>query len=174
MYIVLHYKLYQLERRQGKLFSLHDIEQNFFEIDEELGRDKKVSRNERALAISDHRQKRGNNNTNKHKGSQGRSSTHRFHRPPHKSHPSSAHAANGDVVCFKCGAPGHIASNCPQLKQKPKPPNTSARGNAATGTTSQECQTTELVCMVRTLQLEQANSARRVFNYENHPNIARP
>jgi hypothetical protein len=35
-------QLYQLEHHQGKLFSLGDVEQNFFEIDEDLGRDKKV------------------------------------------------------------------------------------------------------------------------------------
>jgi hypothetical protein len=51
-------QLYQLERHQGKPFSLEDIKQNFFDIDEELGRDKKILRSERALAVADHHQKR--------------------------------------------------------------------------------------------------------------------
>jgi hypothetical protein len=59
-------QLYQLERRLGKIFNLSDIEQNFFEIDEDLGREKKHFRTEQALAITDSRQQRGNGNTRPH------------------------------------------------------------------------------------------------------------
>jgi hypothetical protein len=44
-------QLYCLEHLQGTAFMLREIEQNFFQIDEGLGRDKRQLRTEHAMAI---------------------------------------------------------------------------------------------------------------------------
>jgi hypothetical protein len=168
-------QLYQLERYQGKIFSLEELEQNYFELDEELGHDKKASHNERALAATEHRPKRGNlpkyHGHSKPKGN--------YKKPPHK--PSSAHVAAGNsIVCFKCGAPGHTAPKCPNNKiHDPRfKPSASARSNTALSTNGQDSSGTagkpESVCMARTIGLAQAFTARRVIDYNEHPNMPRP
>ena len=168
-------QLYQLECHQGKIFSLEEVEQNFFELDEELGLDKKASCNERALTATGHRPKRGNlpkyHDHSKPKGN--------YKKPPHK--PSFAHvAARNSIVCFKCGAPGHTAPKCPNNKtHDPRSkPSASARGNAALSTHDQESNGTagkpELVCMARTIDIAKAFTARRIINYNEYPNMPRP
>ncbi len=172
-------QLYQLERRQGKIFTLSDVEQNFFEIDEDLGRDKKHSRTEQALAISDHRQKRGQTNRHPH-------NTQNNHRPkpfngrcPYNANSgkSSANAATGNqIICFNCGTPGHTAPKCPHGKISDKRHTRPlGKANAAQSANSSDNSTkTELVCMANIVHLEQAFTVRRTINYADYPNLPRP
>ncbi len=51
----------------------------------------------------------------------------------------------------------------------------SGKANAANSTSgSNNADKTELVCMAKTVQLEQAFMARRTINYADHPNSPRP
>jgi hypothetical protein len=128
------------------MFTYNEIEQNLFEIDEELGHEKCSMRAKRALSASlpaDHRQKRGNHNHT-------HCSMHTYPNtkfgngkpsaccPPPRSNTLIAHAANGtDIVCFNCGEPGHIAPKFPKDKQKGPPVRSAACGNAALSTANQ-------------------------------------
>jgi hypothetical protein len=91
--------------------------------------------------------------------------------PPSKSscHPhSSANAASGNnVLCFNCGALGHIALNCPHARQT-----TQMKANIANSIGGPE--QNELVCLARTVQIEKAFVARWTINYTNHLNLPRP
>jgi hypothetical protein len=60
-------QLYRLERLQGKTFTLREIEQNFFQIDEGIGRDKRQLRTEHAMAAGSNSYR-----DNKQRGGRGR------------------------------------------------------------------------------------------------------
>jgi hypothetical protein len=45
-------QLYWLERQHGKMFTAREIEQNLFQINEEIGRDKRSSCTEHAMATN--------------------------------------------------------------------------------------------------------------------------
>jgi hypothetical protein len=171
-------QLYQLERRQGNSFSLGDAEQNFFEIDEELGRGKNVLRSERALAVADHRQKRGNyRNSSSNNPTLKSNSQRRF---PTKSgrftHPSTNAATGNNIICFKCGAPGHIAPNCPHDKQtNQRKIRSSVKSNTANSTGGSDVNNKhELVCLAKAIQSEKAFATRQMINSTNYPTLSRP
>jgi hypothetical protein len=102
------------------------------------------------------------------------------------------------MICYKCGEPGHVATNCPtnrttvpstssMQRSRTAPP---ARGHAAVAqeggnATSNSTSTTSgtsrgslsrnaLVCMARAFCYEQAMSARRVPDYNASPHLCRP
>jgi len=195
-------QLYRLERLHQKQFTLREIEQNFFQLDESIGRDKQQLCTEHAMAAGS--TYRGNTRGGRftHRGwGQGRGNHGR--RPQS----ASAHAVqqHSSITCYKCGAPGHVATHCPfntggttsgspstagSSGQRPRtaPP---ARGHAAAaqegGSSSSNSGTTSttrgtsvssshnaMVCMARAVQLEPAMSARRVANYTLHPNQRHP
>jgi len=104
--------IYRLEWLQGTTFTLCEIIQNFFQIDECIGRDKHQMHTEHAMAVA-------GTKCNTHLGSAGCShgSHVRGHGHSHPSHCNSsatAAAAQGisQIVCYICGQPGHIAPHC--------------------------------------------------------------
>jgi hypothetical protein len=188
-------QLYRLECLPGTKYTLHEIEQNFFQIDEGLGRDKRQLLTEHAMAA-------GGTYRGRHSGC----SAHRgracgrgaFGRRPHT---ASAHAVQqqSGITCYKCGEPGHIATSCPtnsssstsstsnlpgQSRQRPRtaPP---ARGHAAAAQEGESSSTTSarsnagsssrnaMVCMARAVAFEQAMSAWRIVNYNLTPTLRR-
>jgi len=192
-------QLYRLERLRGTKFTLRDIEQNFFQIDEGLGRDKRQLRTEHAMAA-------GGTHRGRHRGrpihGRGRGRGGVYNRPQ----TASAHAAqhHSTITCYKCGEQGHIAPNCPSTTERPSKGHSStsgqrprtappARGHAATaqeggssnnthsntstsGATSSTRSTgvssssrNAMVCMARTVQVVHALSARRVADNNNNP-----
>lgn len=149
---------------KAKIFAYHEIEQNLFEIDEELGRRKHNVRADRAMAanssVAQHQQTGNHCNPSNH-GSQNKP----FHgRRPTRNTTLSAHATqNTNIVCFNCGEPGHIAPKCPKNKSKGQQSiKTLARGNSATGTNNTADSPNELICMALTI------------DYNAHPNLPRP
>jgi hypothetical protein len=80
-------QLYRLERLQGTKYTVRDIEQNLFQIDEELSRDKRKLRTEHAMAAA-------GNRTHTHRGSHGQTQRGRGRGRFQSSHrPSSAATA---------------------------------------------------------------------------------
>jgi hypothetical protein len=102
------------------------------------------------------------------------------------------------LICYRCGEPGHIATNCPTKSttvpntsstQRPRtaPP---ARGHAAAaqegentnGSTSStggnnsrgSSSRNAMVCTARAFRYEQAMSARRVLDYNASPHLRQP
>jgi len=102
-------QLYRLERLQGKIFTLREIEQNFFQIDEGIGRDKWQLRTEHAMAAGG--TYRGNHGGRLNTRGRGRGHGN-YGRHPQS---ASAHAAQQHytITCYKCGETGHIATSCP-------------------------------------------------------------
>jgi len=197
-------QLYRLKRLQGTTFTLREIEQNFFQIDEGIGCDKRQLRTEHAMAAGG--TYRGNHRGGRftHHG-RGRGRGLNGRRPQSAS--TNAVQQHSTVTCYKCGEPGHIATHCPSHTagttgtsgtisssgQRPRtaPP---ARGHAAaaqegeftssrsstsnnsttTRSTGVSSSRTAMVCMARAVQLEHAMSARRVVDYNLNPTQNRP
>jgi hypothetical protein len=95
---------------QGTSFYLREIQQNFFQIDEGIGRDKRQLCTEHAMAAghTHHGNARGGRF---HYHSRGRGRGVHGRRPQ----TASAHAAQqqSSVTCYRCGETGHIATGCP-------------------------------------------------------------
>jgi len=109
-------QLYRLERLQGTQFTLREVEQNFFQIDEGIGCDRRQTKNEHAMAAGSnaYRGNSGGGRGYSHHHGRGRGRG-RLQRRPHTA-AASAHAAQqqqSSVTCYKCGEPGHIAPQCP-------------------------------------------------------------
>jgi hypothetical protein len=105
-------QLYCLERLQGKQFTLREIEQNFFQIDESIGCDKHQLRTEHAMAVG------GTYRNVKHCGGTGCHGLRCRGRGcgvfcPRSSSTTAAAFANAaqpsasGIICYKCGAPDH-------------------------------------------------------------------
>jgi hypothetical protein len=136
-------QLYRLEREHGKIFfTLEDIEKRFFSMDEQISREKALTRI--ALGNAANSLKRGkhpstrNSNLNS-KGKFNNKATH-----------ASAHVASDSktksIICYNCGEEGHIAPKCPHSKQQKRP---TAKGCAATSTTNEDDKA--LVCYARVI-----------------------
>jgi len=157
------------------MFTLREIEQNFFQLDEGISRDKRHLQTEHAMVAGrTHRDKT-------QRGRFGRSAQRGRGRGHLSSHHSSIAAAStiaaqhqSSIICFKCGEPGHIALACPTNNtQCPGTAPSVARGNAAavqegdststsTSTaTGRQTRNNALVCMARAIRYEHAKSARR-------------
>ena len=184
----------------GKKFTLQDIEQNLFQIDEELGRDKRRLRSEHTMAAAGRHPKqtyRGSGQPHNSGRGRGRSGRLLCHRTP------GAVAAvvtdtNSAIVCYKCGQPGHIAPQCPtntdtaaEPQQQPprtappaRPSQPSARGHVAfaqegdTSSSTTNGSRNVLVCMACSIYMDptvvaKAMSARRLLDYNVNPTLCR-
>jgi hypothetical protein len=178
-------QLYCLERLQGKSFTLWEIKQNFFQIDESIRHEKRQLRTEHAMAAGcTYRDAKHHGGPGRH-GLCGRGRGRGAFRPQSPS-TAAAHAAQQSttgIICYKCGAPGHIAPDCPNGTRTAPP----ARGHAAaaqegnttdTGSTSSSSvrgtSWNALVCMARTIRYESAMSARRILDYGSNPTLCQP
>ncbi len=121
-------QLYNLERENGKQFTLQEIEQKFFSINEKSARNQaftRLSLGSAARSQNDYRHKRGNGNgrgfnggrnTNKgrvprRQGSYQNNTTEHAHLATH----------SNSIICYNCGEqPGHTAPKCPKPKQQNK------------------------------------------------------
>jgi hypothetical protein len=109
------------------------------------------------------------------------------------------HSTSG-IICYKCGAPGHIAPDCPHHTgtststgpgtQRPRtvPPArghaaAAQEGNSSTGTDTGSNNSSStvrgnsrnvMVCMARTIRYESAMSARRILDCGPNPTLGRP
>jgi hypothetical protein len=108
-------QLYRLERLQDKKFTLQDIEQNLFQIDEELACDKRKLCTEHAMAVDGTHCRTYRSSTPSRFGGRSRGGGGK-HRPrPHKLATAAAVTDTTiGIVCYKCGEPGHKAPSCPQ------------------------------------------------------------
>jgi 6-phosphogluconolactonase/glucosamine-6-phosphate isomerase/deaminase len=106
-----------LEREHGKIFfTLKDIEKRFFSMDEQIAREKILTRI--ALGNAANSLKRGKQPSHKssNQNSRGKSNNKTTH--------ASAHAASYEknsskpIICYNCGEEGHIAPKCPHAKQQ--------------------------------------------------------
>jgi hypothetical protein len=108
-------QLYRLERLQDKKFTLQDIEQNLFQIDEELACDKRKLCTEHAMAVDGTHCRTYRSSTPSRFGGRSRGGGGK-HRPrPHKLATAAAVTDTTiGIVCYKCGEPSHKAPSCPQ------------------------------------------------------------
>jgi len=164
-------------------FTLEDIERRFFSMDEQIARDKSLTRI--ALGSVANSLKRGNHRTN-NKGRQGKQ------RQQQSKHNASANAtsASKPIICYNCSKKDHISPNCPHPKPfKPfkqttsKTGSTIAKSRVATATNSPEDETA-LVCSARVInfannstdiQLEHDMTVRPTtfpnINYQNDSDL---
>jgi hypothetical protein len=110
-------QLYRLERLQGTTFTLREIEQNFIQIDEGIGRDKHQLQTGHAMAAGsntyrDNRQHGGRGRLNQRGRSPGRGRSSHC-RPQTAGASANAAQQQSSMICYKCGEPGHMATNCP-------------------------------------------------------------
>jgi len=148
-------QLYRLEREHGKIFfTLKDIEKRFFSMDEQIAREKVLTRI--ALGNAAHSLKRGQQSQQSHK--HNRNVANR--RNKFKSN-ASAHAASDGkskpIICYNCGEKDHISPNCPHPKPSKRP---TAKGRAAT-TTSPTTESEAIVCLARVVNF--ANNANEII-----------
>jgi hypothetical protein len=127
-------QIYRLDRLQGTTFTLREIEQNFFQIDESVRRDKRQTRTEHAMAVGTARGKNHRGSTGRHPRSRGRGVGHgpSLQRLNH----ATAAAAQGtsQLVCYNCGEPGHIAPRCPHPQHSTGPGTTHGTRSTAHST----------------------------------------
>jgi hypothetical protein len=121
-------------------------------------------------------------------------------QPSH--HPSSAATAavaqgTSQIICYKCGQPGHTAPRCPHSDQPPTSSSTSTSPSRHDTTGQPQCPCTApptrgnvafaqeggattsgphnaLVCMACSIHMASAMSARRILDYNANPTICRP
>jgi uncharacterized protein YdcH (DUF465 family) len=137
-------QLYRLEREHGKMsFTLEDIEKRFFSMDEQTAREKILTRIALGNATnSSNSLKRGQH----HKNGKGKGRSHR------KSNASTNAASNGKpVICYNCGEEGHIAPKCPHPKIPQVSKRPTAKGRAATTTSTAADDADALVCSARVI-----------------------
>jgi hypothetical protein len=190
-------QLYHLEHLQGTDLTLREIEQNFFQIDKGIERDKRQLRTEHAMVAGGTHRGIPRGGCFGHRGrGRGRGSVGR--------HPqtASAHAAQqSSVTCYKCGEKGHITTSCPTnnsgISQSSSASGTGQSGqrartappahkHAAAAQEGESSATTStrsnfgsssrnaMVCMACTVCLEQAMSARHIVNYNLNPTLHQP
>ncbi len=178
-------QLYNLEQENGRTFTLQDIEQKKFSIDEKSARDQALTRlslGNAATSHHDYNHKRGNrrnfngsrnNNSGRRNNNNGRG----YQRS------EQAHLANhsNPIICYNCSDPGHTAPKCPKPKQstrKPGPRNQPARGNAAISSANANTQgNTTAPAIVRTARafhMEHAFSAWQVIELHLDETSRRP
>jgi hypothetical protein len=145
-------QLFNLERDNGKVYSLEDIEKKFFAIDEKTGRETASAR----IALG--------NVAMGQRGDRTHHNTRNPHRTGHRK-PECANAATdsnryANVTCYNCGRKGQIAPTCPDKKNgksnaaKSSAGNSkSALGNAARSTTDLADNSPELVCLARDIAI---------------------
>ena len=103
-------QLYRLERLHNKKFTLREIEQNFFQLDEGIGRDKRQLRTEHAMVAGSTYRGHSRGGRLNHRG-RGRGRGNHGRGPLSTS--ANAVQQQSSVTCYKCGEKGHIASSCP-------------------------------------------------------------
>jgi hypothetical protein len=181
-------QLYNLEQDNGRTFTLQDIEQKFFSIDEKSARDQALTHLSLGNAATSHRdynhkggnrshRRNFNDGRNNNSGGRNTNSGRGYQRS------EQAHLANSSnpIICYNCGNPGHTAPKCPKPKQstrKPGPRNQPARGNAAISSANANTQgnttASAIVCTARAFHMEHAFSARQIIELHLDETSRRP
>jgi hypothetical protein len=180
-------QLYNLEKENGKTFTLEAIEKKFFAINEKIARDQALTRlalGSAARSRYDYEPKRGIGKGYGSGRGHGRSSsstqcTSYHNRKPEHANAAASSSTSRPIVCYNCSEPGHITPKCNKPRQAKDPlTRATARGNAARSSSkssdSDNNTNPAIACSARAFQLEHAVSARRIIEYYVHEGRQRP
>jgi hypothetical protein len=144
-------QLYRLEREHGKIsFTLDYVEKRFYSMDEQIARDKLLTRIAMGnVANSLLRGQQHLHRNHSHQNNKGKTG-----RPRQTKTNASANATSKPIICYNCGEKDHISPNCPHAKNFKRIPTkngtTTAKSRVATTTNSTE-DDNAIVCSARVI-----------------------
>jgi hypothetical protein len=144
-------QLYRLEHEHGKMsFTLEDIEKRFFSMDEQIARDKSLTR----IAMGNVANSLQRGQQHLHRNHSHRNNKGKTGRPRQTKTNASANATSKPIICYNCGEKDHISPNCPHAKNFKQIPTkngtTTAKSRVATTTNSTK-DDNAIVCSARVI-----------------------